>query len=64
MEVQELPLELRREVFRALVAAREGGLGAAESYRAGAAAFGVGEDQIRQVGDEGVDKQWPPLNDA
>jgi hypothetical protein len=64
MGTQELPLELRREVFRALVAAQDGGLGPAESCKAVAAAFGVDEGQVRAISDEGVDKQWPPLDDA
>ena len=64
MKGQGLPVEVRREVFRALVAAQDGGLGTAESYKAVAAAFGLGEKQVRQIGDEGVDRQWPPLDDA
>ena len=36
----------------------------ADSYRHVAEHFEVSEAQVRQIAQEGIDKEWPPLNEA
>jgi hypothetical protein len=56
-----LPEQRRKEIFQALVEAQDHGASPAESRKAVAERFGVGEDQVRQIEQEGLDNQWPPL---
>jgi len=51
----------RKEIFLALVDAQDHDLSVAESRRLIAQCFGVGEQQVRQIEQEGLDKGWPPL---
>lgn len=51
----------RQEIFRALVEAQDLGMAVPESKKAVAERFGVTEDQVRQIEEEGVDQEWPPL---
>jgi hypothetical protein len=57
----ELSEERRKEIFLALVDAQDHDLGAARSRRLIAQRFGVTEGQVRQIEDEGLEQQWPPL---
>jgi hypothetical protein len=63
MEGQETELDeaRRRELFAALVAAQDGGLGVKPSREAVAARFGVDPETVVEVEDEGLDKRWPPF---
>ena len=61
MESQDLPEPRRRELFVALVAAQDEGLGVKQSRETIAARFGVGAERVAEVEEEGLDKQWPPL---
>jgi ribonuclease HII len=51
----------RQEIFRALVEAQDQRMAVAESRTAMAKRFGITEDQVRQIEEEGVDQEWPPL---
>ncbi|MFO0798300.1 MAG: hypothetical protein U0804_12555 [Gemmataceae bacterium] len=51
----------RREMFAALVAAQDEGLGVKQSRQAVAARFGVDVETVAEVEDEGLDKNWPPF---
>ena len=56
-----LPEDLRRAAFAALIAAQDGGVSVAASRTRVARAFGLTDDQVREVEREGIDGQWPPL---
>jgi hypothetical protein len=56
-----IPEERRREIFRALVAAQDGGLIVSQSRRVVASEFGVTRKQLQRIEDEGIDGEWPPL---
>jgi hypothetical protein len=49
------------EIFLALVQAQDREVGVARSRQLIASRFGVSEDQIRRIEDEGIDHEWPPL---
>ena len=61
-KVEEHPSEARRkEIFLALVEAQDQAMGVAQSRKVIAQRFGTSENQIRQIEQEGLDQQWPPL---
>lgn len=51
----------RQEIFRALVEAQDEGMAVPQSKKAVAERFGITEAQVRQIEEEGVDQEWPPL---
>ncbi len=53
--------EQRREVFRALVEAQDRRMTVPQSRKAVAAQFGVSEQQVRRIEQEGLNGSWPPL---
>ena len=53
--------ERRKDIFRALVEAQDGGASVEESRRQVAQQFGVSEQEVRRIEREGLDKGWPPL---
>jgi hypothetical protein len=57
----EIPLEQRQVIFKALVEAQDSGQGVAASRTTVAQQFSVTEEQVKQIEREGSDKQWPPL---
>ena len=57
----EIPIEQRQVIFKALVEAQDGGQGVAASRTAVARQFSVSEEQVKQIEREGSDNQWPPL---
>ena len=60
--VEEAPPEARRkEVFLALVEAQDQEVGVARSRRLVAERFGITENQVREIEEEGLDHEWPPL---
>jgi hypothetical protein len=60
-KMERLPLERRRELFVALVAAQDEGLSVPVSRETIAQRFGVGVEMVRKVEDEGLEKNWPPF---
>jgi len=59
---QDRPAEdRRREVFRALVEAQDQGAGVARSRTLVAERFGLSEKQVRDIEQEGLQAEWPPL---
>lgn len=61
-QVEELLPETRRkEIFLALVETQDKRVGVARSRQVIAGQFGVSVDQIRQIEQEGLDCEWPPL---
>jgi DNA-directed RNA polymerase sigma subunit (sigma70/sigma32) len=60
-EGKSLSQEQRREIFLALVKAQDDEMPVVRSRRAVAAQFGVSEQRVRQIEQEGLDGNWPPL---
>jgi hypothetical protein len=60
--LEESPPEtLRQEIFKALVDAQDQEMGVARSRKVIAERFGISESQIKEIEQEGLDQQWPPL---
>ena len=57
-----IPVERRKEVFAALVAAQDAGLDVAASRKKVAADYGHTLKTIEKIEKEGLDAQWPPLD--
>ena len=58
---EEIPVEQRQTIFRALVEAQDGGLAVVASRAEIARRFSVSEDQVKDIEREGLANQWPPL---
>ncbi len=57
----EISIEQRQVIFKALVEAQDGGQSVTASRTAVARMFSVTEEQVKQIEREGSDNQWPPL---
>jgi hypothetical protein len=55
------PLEQRMLIFKALVEAQDQKLNVRQSRKAVADEYGISEKLIKQIEDEGIDHEWPPL---
>jgi hypothetical protein len=61
-KTDEIPSEARRkEIFLALVEVQDQKVAVARSFQVVAQRFGVSEQQVRQIEQEGLDHEWPPL---
>jgi hypothetical protein len=59
---EETPSEAtRREIFQALVETQDQDVGVARSRKLIADRFGLSEKQVKQIEEEGLDHEWPPL---
>jgi hypothetical protein len=58
---QSLSLEQRNEVFQALVEAQDNKMTVPQSRKVTAEWFGLNEQQVRKIEQEGLDGDWPPL---
>jgi hypothetical protein len=65
MRAKRLTVQQRREIFLALVKTQDLGLmSVPESVQYVIKQFGITEAQLRQIEEEGIDKEWPPLDEA
>jgi hypothetical protein len=64
MTTKRLSLQQRRDIFRDLVATQDLGMPVRRSYQIVTEKFEISDAQLRQIEDEGLDKEWPPLNEA
>ncbi|HXG08444.1 MAG TPA: hypothetical protein VNK04_01515 [Gemmataceae bacterium] len=65
MASKRLTLQERREIFRALVATQDMGLmSVPQSRQHVTRQFDITEAQLREIEEEGLEKEWPPLNEA
>jgi hypothetical protein len=64
MPTKRLTLQQRRDIFRELVATQDLGMPVRRSYEIVTERFDITEAQLRQIEDEGLEKEWPPLNEA
>ena len=56
-----LPEPRRMEIFLALVETQDQDVGVARSRQLVANRFGVSEEQVKRIEQEGLDREWPPL---
>lgn len=64
MRAKRLTMQQKKEVFHALVSTQDLGLmSVSESVQHVAKQFEITEAQLRQIEDEGIDAEWPPLNE-
>jgi DNA-directed RNA polymerase sigma subunit (sigma70/sigma32) len=61
MSKKSLSESQRKAIFLALVNAQDGGAAVAESLTLIAQQFDLDEQQVRQIENEGLDNNWPPL---
>ena len=64
MRAKRLTVAERKQVFAALVAAQDAGQAVAESVQHVAHQFEITEALVRQIEQEGIDRQWPPLDEV
>ncbi len=65
MASKRLTVQQRKEIFQIVVSTQDTNLmSVADSYRHVAEQFEVTEAQVRQIAQEGIDKEWPPLSEA
>lgn len=58
----EISIEQRQVIFKALVEAQDSGQSVAASRTTVAKLFTVTEEQVKQIEREGSEHQWPPLS--
>jgi hypothetical protein len=51
----------RREVFRLLVVGQDCGMSVVEAREMARSRFGLDDEQLRRIEQEGLDGNWPPL---
>jgi hypothetical protein len=60
-----LTVAKRKEVFETLVAIQDQGeMSVGDSIQHVAELFAITEHQVHQIEEEGIDKQWPPLDSS
>ena len=64
MRAKRLTLQQRRDIFRDLVATQDLGMPVRRSYQIVTERHEITDAQLRQIEDEGLDKEWPPLDEA
>ena len=65
MRAKRLTLQQRREIFHALVTLQDlGTMSVPDTRQATMKQYKITDVQLRQIEEEGVDKEWPPLNEA
>jgi DNA-directed RNA polymerase sigma subunit (sigma70/sigma32) len=65
MRTKRLTIQQRQEIFRALVNTQDLGLMTVPQSREHVSKeFEITDAQLRQIEEEGLDKEWPPLNEA
>jgi hypothetical protein len=61
MASKRLTIPQRKEIFHALVAAQDMVHNVRKSYEMITEKYEITESQLKQIEDEGLDKEWPPL---
>jgi hypothetical protein len=64
MRAKRLTLQQRREIFLALVTTQDVVPNVPRSRQIVSEKFEITEAQLRQIEDEGLEKEWPPLSEA
>jgi hypothetical protein len=63
MRAKRLTVQQRREIFQNLVEQQDHGLTVPESRDRVIKLYKITDAQLKQIEDEGVEKEWPPLNE-
>jgi hypothetical protein len=65
MPAKRLTVQQRREIFLNLVRTQdEGTMTVGESLQHIMREYAISESQLKQIEEEGIDKEWPPLDEA
>lgn len=65
MRPKRLTVEERKEIFHTLVTTQDGGgLSVAQSREKTVKQYSITEAQLRQIEEEGLENEWPPLDEA
>lgn len=64
MSVKRMTVQQRKEVFLALVNLQDQMPNVRKSYEMITEQFGISDQQLRQIENEGVENEWPPLCEA
>lgn len=63
MTAKRLTVQQRKEIFEDLVHTQDSGvLSVAQSRQTVTKRFGISDTQLRQIEEEGLEHEWPPLN--
>jgi hypothetical protein len=63
MALKRLNTQQRKEIFHALVASQDELHSVRKSYEQVTEQFAISEEELREIEDEGVDNEWPPLRE-
>jgi hypothetical protein len=64
MRPKRLTIQQRQEIFRALVSTQDQiPLNVRRSYELVTEQYEINDEQLRQIENEGIEKEWPPLNE-
>lgn len=65
MRAKRLTVQQRKEIFHNLVSTQDqGGVSVAESRQQMTKQYEITDAQLRQIEEEGLEKEWPPLDEA
>jgi len=65
MPAKRMTIQERREVFHALVSTQDMGvMSVPQSREHVSKQFDITDAELRQIEEEGLEKEWPPLNEA
>jgi hypothetical protein len=65
MPAKRMTIQERREIFQALVQTQDTGMMTVPQSREYVCKhYDITDAQLRQIEDEGLEKEWPPLNEA
>lgn len=60
---KRLTVDQRREIFHALVTTQDTVSDVPKSRQVILKRFGISETVLRQIEDEGIEREWPPLDE-
>ncbi len=64
MKTKRLTLQQKQEIFHVLVTTQDVVANVPKSRQMVTERFDITEKQLREIEDEGIDKEWPPLSEA
>jgi hypothetical protein len=64
MAIRRLTKQQKRDIFRDLVSIQDLGNPVRRSRELVMEKFEISDSQLKEIEDEGLEEQWPPLNEA
>ena len=64
MRAKRLTIPEKQEIFHSLVTTQDLVGNVRKSYEIVTEKFQITDEQLKQIEDEGLDKEWPPLSEA